>query len=50
MIAIAVLTFTLAMWLTAPTFGADHTLAADIARVALALLVSAEVARQEMPA
>ena len=50
MIAIAALTLTLALWLTAPTFGADHTLAADIARVALALLISAEVAHQEMPA
>ena len=50
MITIAALTFTLCVWLTGPTFGADHTLAADIARVALALLVSADVARQEMPA
>ena len=47
---IAAITFTLCVWLTAPTFGADHTLAADIARVALALLISADVARQEMPA
>ena len=50
MIAIAVLTFTVCVWLTAPTFSADHTLAADIARAALALIVSAEVAHQEMPA
>ena len=50
MIAIAVLTFTCCVWLTAPTFGADHTLVAHIARVALSLIVSAEVARQEMPA
>ena len=50
MIAIAALTLTLALWLTGPTFGADHTLVAHIARVALSLIVSAEVARQEMPA
>ena len=49
MIAIAALTYTLALWLTAPTFGADHTLAADIARVALALIVSAEVALRGVP-
>ena len=46
MTAAAPLLLVVALWLTAPTFGADHATIAEVARVALAWLVTIDTARQ----
>ena len=49
MIAIAALALTVGVWLTAPTFGADHTQLADFARMTLTYLLVGEVAFRVVP-
>ena len=47
MTALAPLLLVVALWLTAPTFGADHAAIAELARVALAWLVTVDTVRQQ---
>ena len=46
MTALAPLLLVVALWLTAPTFGADHGAIAELARVALAWLATVDTVRQ----